>query len=115
MSAVAAIVVGGGAALAGAGATAALVAGGVAGAASMYSGAKKQAKAAAASQERAAEGLASASDYAADLSYKLGQEQLDFAKQQYRERAPHWPDKCPKLNSLHSRNRCGRRRNTTTT
>lgn len=88
MSAIAAAVVGGGALALGAGATAALVAGGVAGAASMYSSSQKQAQAAQASQERAAAGLASSSDYAAKLSYDLGQQRLAFEKQQYEQMLP---------------------------
>lgn len=50
--------------------------------------ASKAASSSAAAQERAAAGLAESSDYAADLSYKLGQEQLAFEKQQYAEAMP---------------------------
>ena len=45
-------------------------------------------KAASASQERAANTLAAQADAAAQLSYQLGREQLDFAKEQYAELSP---------------------------
>jgi hypothetical protein len=71
----------GGAALVGAGVA------GVAGGLMMQEGRENAAEAQAA-QERAAAGLASSSDYAANLSYKLGQENLAFEKQQYAEMKP---------------------------
>lgn len=94
MSAVAAAVVGGGLLATGAtvgalsvGATAALGAG-VAGAASMSHSASQQARAAQASQERAAMGLASSSDYAARLADELGRERLAFEREQYADMLP---------------------------
>ena len=68
----------------------AFVAAVVVGATTVYAAnkASSASKAAAASQERAAQGLQESADYAADMSYKLGSEQLDFAKQQYNEMKP---------------------------
>jgi hypothetical protein len=68
----------------------AVVAAVVVGATTVYAANKsaKASKAAAASQAQAAQGLADSADYAADLSYKLGQEQLAFEKQQYAETKP---------------------------
>lgn len=85
---VGAIAVGGGLA-AGLAGTALIGAGvaGVGGGLLLQSG-KKDAAAAQAAQERAAQGLASSSDYAAELSYSLGQDQLDFEKRQYNELKP---------------------------
>lgn len=62
----------------------------VVGATTIYASnkASKAASASAAAQERAAQGLAESADYAADMSYKLGSEQLDFAKRQYEEMKP---------------------------
>lgn len=71
----------GGAALIGAGVA------GVAGGMMMQEGRENAAEAQAA-QERAAQGLASSSDYAAKLSYNLGQDQLAFEKRQYEEMMP---------------------------
>lgn len=88
MSAIAAAVVGGGALALGATTAVALGAGALAGGAMMYSGSKSDAAAAQAAQQRAAAGLASSSDYAAKLSYDLGQEQLAFSKQQYQDMRP---------------------------
>jgi len=85
---VSAIAVGGGLA-AGLGG-AALIGAGVAGAGAgmlMQSG-RESAASAQAAQERAAQGLASSSDYAANLSYQLGQDQLAFEKRQYDELMP---------------------------
>jgi hypothetical protein len=68
----------------------AVVAAVVMGATTIYAASKASSasKAAAASNERAAAGLTQSADYAADLSYKLGQEQLGFARQQYDEMKP---------------------------
>lgn len=68
----------------------AVVAAVVVGATTLYAAnkASKAASATAAAQERAAAGLAESADYAADLSYKLGSEQLDFAKAQYADMKP---------------------------
>jgi predicted transglutaminase-like cysteine proteinase len=68
----------------------AVVAAVVVGATTLYAAnkASKAASASAAAQERAAAGLADSADYAADMSYKLGSEQLDFAKRQYDEMKP---------------------------
>ena len=88
MSAIAAAVVGGSALALGATTAVALGAGALAGGAMMYSGSKSDAAAAQAAQQRAAAGLASSSDYAAKLSYDLGQEQLAFSKQQYQDMRP---------------------------
>jgi hypothetical protein len=62
----------------------------VVGATTVYAAnkASSAAKASAAAQERAAAGLAESADYAADMSYKLGSEQLDFAKSQYADMKP---------------------------
>ena len=62
----------------------------VMGGATIYAASKASSasKAASAANERAAEGLTQSADYAADLSYKLGQEQLGFARQQYDEMKP---------------------------
>ena len=69
---------------------AALIGAGVAGAGAgmLLSESRGNAASAQAAQERAAAGLASSSDYAAELSYKLGQDQLSFEKQQYAEMKP---------------------------
>lgn len=88
MSAVAAAVVGGGALALGATSAVALGAAGVAGAASMSRSASSQARAAQAAQERAAQGLASSSDYAAELADALGRERLEFERRQYDEMSP---------------------------
>lgn len=68
----------------------AVVAAVVVGATTIYAANKssKASKAAAASQAQAAEGLADSSNYAADLSYGLGQDQLAFEKQQYADMKP---------------------------
>jgi hypothetical protein len=60
------------------------------GGATIYAASKASSasKAASAANERAAKGLTESADYAADLSYKLGQEQLGFARQQYDEMKP---------------------------
>jgi len=60
------------------------------GGATIYAASKASSasKAASAANERAAQGLTQSADYAADLSYKLGQEQLGFARQQYDEMKP---------------------------
>jgi len=62
----------------------------VMGGATIYAASKASSasKAASAANERAAQGLTQSADYAADLSYKLGQEQLGFARQQYDEMKP---------------------------
>ena len=62
----------------------------VMGGATIYAASKASSasKAASAANERAAEGLTKSADYAADLSYRLGQEQLGFARQQYDEMKP---------------------------
>ena len=62
----------------------------VMGGATIYAASKASSasKAASAANERAAKGLTESADYAADLSYKLGQEQLGFARQQYDEMKP---------------------------
>jgi hypothetical protein len=62
----------------------------VVGATTIYASnkASKASRAASASQALAAEGLANSSDYAADLSYRLGNEQLAFERQQYYEMKP---------------------------
>jgi hypothetical protein len=62
----------------------------VVGATTIYAANKASgaAKAAAASQAEAAKGLANSADYAADMSYKLGNDQLSFAKQQYEDMKP---------------------------
>jgi hypothetical protein len=62
----------------------------VVGATTIYAAnkASSAAKSSAASQAKAAQGLADSADYAADMSYKLGREQLDFAKTQYDEMKP---------------------------
>lgn len=68
----------------------ALVAAGVAGVGTgmMMQNSRESAAEAQAAQERAAQGLASSSDYAAKLSYNLGQDQLAFEKRQYEEAMP---------------------------
>lgn len=68
----------------------AVVASVVMGASTIYAASKASSasKAASASNERAAKGLQESADYAADLSYKLGNEQLGFARQQYDEMKP---------------------------
>ena len=68
----------------------AFVAAVVVGATTVYAAnkASSAAKSSAAAQERAAQGLSESADYAADMSYKLGTEQLDFAKRQYEEMKP---------------------------
>lgn len=85
---VGAIAVGGGLA-AGLGG-AALIGAGVAGAGAgfMLQSGRENAQAAQAAQAQAAQGLASSSDYAANLSYQLGQDQLAFEKRQYDELMP---------------------------
>ena len=62
----------------------------VMGGATIYAASKASSasKAASAANERASEGLTKSADYAADLSYRLGQEQLGFARQQYDEMKP---------------------------
>lgn len=69
---------------------AALIGAGVAGAGAgfMMQEGRENAAEAQAAQERAAQGLASSSDYAANLSYQLGQDQLAFEKRQYDELMP---------------------------
>ncbi len=85
---VGAIAVGGGLA-AGLGG-AALIGAGVAGAGAgfMLQSGRENAAQAQAAQAQAAQGLASSSDYAANLSYQLGQDQLAFEKRQYEEAMP---------------------------
>lgn len=85
---VGAIAVGGGLA-AGLGG-AALIGAGVAGvgAGMMMQNSRESAASAQAAQAQAAQGLASSSDYAANLSYQLGQDQLAFEKRQYDELMP---------------------------
>ena len=58
--------------------------------ATIYSASKASSasKAAAASNAAAAKGLQESADYSADMTYKLGREQLDFARQQYDELKP---------------------------
>jgi hypothetical protein len=87
MSAAIAAVVGGSALALGATTGVALAAAG-AGAAIGMSGARSDAKAAQASQERAAAGLASSSDYAAKLADEQARERLAFEREQYEEFAP---------------------------
>lgn len=62
----------------------------VMGGATVYAASKASSasKAASAANERAAKGLTESADYAADLSYKLGNEQLSFARQQYEDMKP---------------------------
>ena len=50
--------------------------------------ASNSAKSAAKAQEASAGRVSDASEYAADLSYKLGNDELAFAKQQYAENKP---------------------------
>jgi hypothetical protein len=68
----------------------AVVASVVMGASTIYAASRSSSasKAASASNERAAKGLQESADYAADQSYKLGSEQLSFARQQYDELKP---------------------------